>query len=298
MADVTRLLADHDFASLEEANAFLQQAVVGGKASHPEPRSPLEAAQDVMYDAWEAVGPRRVQLARRALESSPDCADAYVLLAEETAQTLEEATELYQKGVAAGERALGEQAFTEETGHFWGIVETRPYMRARLGLAQCLWAKGQRAEAIAHYQELLRLNPGDNQGVRYVLLPCLLEGGEQTAARTLLDQYPDDAMAAWSYARALLTFQEQGDTPAAGQQLAEAMVSNPHVPAYLLGSKSPPAQPPAFYGMGDEAEAVVCATEQAGAWHKTPGALAWLAASVPAARVPVAPRRPRPARRR
>ena len=293
MADVTRMLADHDFSSMDEANAFLQQALVGGTAPHLPPRSAVEGAQELMYDAWEATGPRRVQLARRALEVSADCADAYVMLAEETAGSVAEALALYAQGVAAGERALGEAAFTDGVGHFWGIVETRPYMRARLGLAQCLWAQGQYSEAIAHYQELLRLNPGDNQGVRYVLLPCLLQVGEHAGAGTLLDQYPDDAMAAWSYARALLTFQEQGDTPAARQQLAEAMASNPHVPAYLLGSKSPPAQPPAYYGMGDEAEAVVCATEHAGAWRKTPGALAWLAASGPRA-----PRSLRPVRRR
>jgi hypothetical protein len=30
--------------------------------------------------------------------------------------------------VAAGERSLGPKAFEEDAGHFWGILETRPYM--------------------------------------------------------------------------------------------------------------------------------------------------------------------------
>lgn len=286
MADVTRMLAEHDFSSMEEANAFLQHGLSGGMAPHSPRRSAVEAAQEVMYDAWEATGPRRVQLARRALAVSADCADADVLLAEETATSSDAAMGLYAQGVAAGERALGEAAFSEGVGHFWGMVETRPSMRARLGLAQCLWSQDQRTEAIARYQELLRLNPGDNQGVRYVLLPCLLEVGDRAGARALLEQYPDDAMAAWDYARARLAFQERGDTPLARRQLIDAVASNPHVPTSLLGSTPLPAEPPAPYGIGDAAEAVVCATEQAGARRQTPGALAWLAANGFAAQRP------------
>ena len=43
--------------------------------------TPLKKAQDIMYDAWEVTDPkRRVALARRELEISPDCADAYIRL--------------------------------------------------------------------------------------------------------------------------------------------------------------------------------------------------------------------------
>jgi ST7 protein len=86
-------------------------------------------AQDVMYDAWERTTSRsRIALAHKALGISPLCADAYVLLAEE-ARSLEEARDLYAKGVEAGELALGPRGFKEYAGHFWGFLETRPYMR-------------------------------------------------------------------------------------------------------------------------------------------------------------------------
>ena len=138
--------------------------------------TPLDRAQEVMYRAFEATGSEQVRLARKALEISPDCADAYVLLAEHAA-TAEEARKHYEQGVAAGERALGKQAFEEYAGQFWGLLETRPYMRARQGLAQCLWEAGRREEAAEHYQEMLRLNPNDNQGVRYSLATLLLGPG-------------------------------------------------------------------------------------------------------------------------
>jgi hypothetical protein len=54
------------------------------------------------------------------------CADAYVLLAQEEADTVKRALELYQQGVSAGEKALGADYFQENTGYFRGLLETRP----------------------------------------------------------------------------------------------------------------------------------------------------------------------------
>ena len=67
-----------------------------------------------MYRAFEeADEERRIQLAKDALAICPDCADAYVLLAEHAASR-KEALDLYEKGAAAGERALGADAFQPE----------------------------------------------------------------------------------------------------------------------------------------------------------------------------------------
>jgi Tetratricopeptide repeat len=41
-------------------------------------------------------------------------------------------------------------------------------MRARAGLAATLDALGDVEAAIGHYRDMLRLNPGDNQGIRYL----------------------------------------------------------------------------------------------------------------------------------
>src|SRR5262249_20822749 len=141
-------------------------AAIGGGARYAADRA-LFDAQELMYEAFEAQGASRAVLAREALAISPDCADAYLLLAEETTSTLEESRELLEHGVAAGERALGPEPFEQDVGYFWGLLETRPYMRARAALARTLWALGRREEAVVHQRELLRLNPNDNLGVRY-----------------------------------------------------------------------------------------------------------------------------------
>lgn len=277
LLDMGRLLEQQNFSSIDEANAFLQQFTHVDNIPRPTNLTPLEQAQDLMYEAWNATGKRRVALARQALEISPDCADAYVLLAEETARTPEEARDLYEQGMKAGERALGAEAFTEGAGDFWGVIETRPYMRAREGLAQSLWVLGERQQAIEHYTDMLRLNPNDNQGIRYVLATCLLKEGADEALGKLLAQYEDDAAAVWMYTRALWKFRQEGASEEANDTLVEAFEQNPFVPLYLTTIKELPNRRPAYIGFGDENEAAVYVVENAEAWLETPGAIEWFA---------------------
>lgn len=234
-------------------------------------------AQDIMYDAWDADSKaRRVALAKKALKISPLCADAYVLLAQEVADHLDEEIELYRKGVEAGEMALGAAAFRDDVGHFWGLLETRPYMRARCGLAVALWQKGERDAATAHVRDMLRLNPNDNQGMRYALLGWLLALRKQDEAGALMRQYKGDSAPQWRYTEALLEFARAGDTASSRKRLAAAVHGNRHVPAYLLGRKFARSAP-AYLTVGGDDEAQEFAREFLAAWRDTPGALEWLA---------------------
>jgi ABC-type branched-subunit amino acid transport system ATPase component len=243
-------------------------------------RTSLDEAQVLIYEAFESDARTRVKLARRALAISADCADAYTILAEEMARTYAEKRDFYAAGVAAGERALGPEPFEQDVGAFWGLIETRPYMRARAGLATCLWHLGERTEAVGHFRDLLRLNPNDNQGIRFTLVSCLMALGRDAEAQTLLDhpEYLDDGSASWAYARALLAFRREGAGPQARQLLAEALEINRFVPAYLTGQKPLPRRMPLMIGPGEASEAVECAAEQLEAWGRTSGAVGWLQA--------------------
>ena len=242
----------------------------------------LEDAQDLMYRAWETADQRqRVALAKEALSRSPLCADAYVLLAEETAKTPAEAIELYRKGLEAGEKAIGPAAFQDDVGHFWGLLETRPYMRARGGLAQALWDVGRHDEAIEHYRELLRLNPNDNQGNRYLLAGCLLALDRDADLTALLNAYGQESTAEWSYTWALIAYRRDGDSVEARSLLEKATTANSHVASYLLGRKKLPRKPVPYITMGGEDEAQEYARRYAAAWANTEGALEWLTARLP-----------------
>ncbi len=242
-----------------------------------EPENDVDKAQEIMFDAWDARGSKqRIALAHKALAVSPLCADAYVMLAAEAEKTLPEKIARYREGIAAGEKALGKQVFKEDAGMFWGLIETRPYMRAMHGLAGALWDIGAQGESVEALQEMLRLNPNDNQGVRYELLDHLIESGRDKEAKGLAKAYKDDSSAAWAFSLALLQFRTSGDSEKSRQLLKSAIERNPHVATYLTGTKSMPRKLPAYYGMGDDSEAIVYALTGRAPWAATTGALDWL----------------------
>lgn len=237
--------------------------------------TPVEKAQELMYEAWQA--PRlaaAISIAKSALVVSPDCADAYVLLGN-ASSNLKDALALYEKGVEAGERALGPDVFRHDVGHFWGLMETRPYMRARAILAQTQRDAGRIDDTIAHYQDLLRLNPRDNQGIRYLLAACLAETHRNRELRALVESYDEDATI-FLFLTTLVEFREAGDSPEAQRALVAAEAANPHLVQYLLGDKPMPSERPDYIGFGDETEAVSVAFEISQTWRVTQGALEWL----------------------
>ena len=234
-------------------------------------------AQELMYDAWDADTKReRIALAKRALEISDLCADAHVLLAEEVATNVIEARRHYEAGVAAGEKALGARAFEEDVGRFWGILETRPYMRARAGLAECLWEHGERDGAIAHLQDMLRLNPNDNQGLRHILTGWLLAVQDHEALEKLIEAYDDDVFAEWAYTKTLLAFRQHGPSSQAKAALKTAWTRNAFVPTLLTGARKIPRSIADHYSLGSKEEAVLYVLANKENWSATEGALQWL----------------------
>ena len=241
----------------------------------------LARAQNVMYDAWDRTTSRsRVALARKALGISPLCADAYNLLAAEAATTAE-ARDLYARGLEAGELALGPEGFKEYDGHFWGFLETRPYMRARHGLGLALLKLGEEEAAIEHFRAMLKLNPGDNQGIRYLLLGSLLRGDDISALKTLLADCADEWSAYWLYTRALIAYREgQGSTPATLKLLKDARSANELVPAILASANPPMPSRSDYVTVGGADEAADYVRECGAAWRKTQGAVEWLTTAI------------------
>lgn len=263
---------------LEAKTDEILKKMLGGPKRVPADTIRLKV-EKLLHEAFEAEDPADVvALAKKAIEVWPDCADAYVLLAEQS-RGPKEALDLYSAGVAAAERDLGEATFQRSVGDFWRLLNTRPYMRARHGLAQVLWVLGRRAEAVEHYLEMLRLNPNDNQGVRYNLAACLIEMGRDEDLGTLLSGYGEDASATWCYSAALLAFRVEGDSPRARKLLSVAKKGNKYVPDFLTGKAMLPSRMPETIGAGDRDEAIDYAVGFLNGWRTTPGALAWLRGS-------------------
>lgn len=260
-----------DFTELPAIARSVFEDVMGTAA--PRGNAKERKANALVEQAYNAAPGQRIRFLQRALEADPDCVDAHLMLGMES-ESLDKALQHLRRAVDAGKQKLGDE-WEKLQGHFWGYVETRPYMRAKCELAMCLWAARQYDEAIQHYEEMLRLNPGDNQGVRELLLSAYLERGNDANATKLIEQYEDES-AVWEYARLLLAFRAADDSPMARKLLSKARKVNKFVPKYLLGDRMVPSERPQYVGVGDESEAIECAVRLLPAWRNTPGITSWL----------------------
>lgn len=258
---------------------------------------PRDEAQDIMCDAMDAISQadaeRAVRLCHKALEVYSDCVDALTMLAEIETRFNRHLIVRLRAAVEAGRRDLGPTCFDEDRGHFWGLIETRPFMRAMAQLAIALTdSDTPRAldEAIEILEEMLDLNPGDNQGMRDWLAGCYLARKRYDNAAELFASYSDDGLAGHVWGRVLLAYVTEGEESAT-PLLAEARNDNPHIERYLTGEKRLPRHRADFYSPGDENEAIYCAEIMMPAWRRHPKAKTWLkrACSEPAPMVETKP---------
>ncbi|WP_042200900.1 SEC-C metal-binding domain-containing protein [Paenibacillus camerounensis] len=236
-----------------------------------------EKAQQLLHKAMESTsGKRRVQLAEAALEIYPDSSDAYLVLAEES-ENEQEARVFLKAGIAAGERELGEAFFAKNKGYFWGLAETRPYIRICKSYAESCWFGGKAEEAAEMLEHILELNPEDNTGARYLLAAVYLYSNQLKETEAFLKKYgEDDTAAAFAYDRIVLEYKKNGITSQLKMLYRVARGVNKHVPDYLLGVKRLPHNLPDFVGMGDSNEAVEYVIMHSRLWASLPDLLKWM----------------------
>lgn len=239
-------------------------------------------AMELTFAANEQRDPeRRDAMLRQALEINPLCVDAFLMLHDRGRPSHDERRALLENAVAMGELQIGgkkgrqAKSFKNLIGMFWGMIETRPYMRALGALAEELGRFGKTRESVAVDEWMLTLNPNDNQGVRYALLGKQLWLGDAGKARELWDRYADDGMAVWAWGEVLLLRLERKEEEADGA-LARARAASPGVEKYLVSGKRLPQRGPEFYSRGDESEAIIAAEELKPAWDKHKRERDWL----------------------
>lgn len=279
MQQIIRMIQQSGAQSVEEMNALLDANVNGrvlDGAAAPSAAGPKERAMDLCYEAQEQWSRRAYQLLQEALRLDPDCAEAYVLLARRQSDPAA-AEPLYRRAVEAGRRSLGEEAFDDPEFPFWGALESRPFMRALSGLAEALERQGRLADSAEILGQMLKLNPGDNQGARYLYVPQLIALGRLDEADAVIgsEEYADDVCALWDFAAALIEF-KQGRRPAADSALKAAAKRNRHViPLLLHPERVPPGGPPSW-SPGTESEALMVADLLGDLWRSDPAAVEWL----------------------
>ncbi|WP_449603022.1 SEC-C metal-binding domain-containing protein [Paenibacillus sp. Marseille-Q9583] len=238
--------------------------------------SPKDQEQALLQKAMQTNSSnRRIQLAEAALEVYPDSPDAYLILAEE-AENEADARAFLKAGMDAGERELGEAFFAENKGHFWGLHETRPYIRICKSYADSCWFSGNAEEAQKVLEHILELNPEDNTGARYLLTAAYLYTNKLKKTEKVLEKFGNDAAATVAYDRMVLEYKKNGITSQLKMLYRVARNVNKHVPDYLLGIKRLPHNLPDFVGMGDANEAIEYVIVHSRLWTSLPDLLKWM----------------------
>lgn len=183
------------------------------------------------YEAHTKTEARR--LAKSALKLMPHNSDAYLFLSG-IAPNEKECLRLLEKGYETAKTYLGTDCFIENKGHFWGMIETRPYMRIKLALAQEYFAQENIAEGVEHLKEMLDLNPNDNQGVRLNYSTILLREQDFVAFEDLLSKYPEDGSPEWLHNLLLFNLKTEKDIKVIKESIEEAKTSNPNILTFLM----------------------------------------------------------------
>ena len=282
MRELHALIEGQEFDTADDLEARLAELIrrgsVYGKARALKQDNRKWRAQELAYDAMDAEDPfEAAQLAIEALDLDPDCTDAQRVLVWLAPTGLDNRIQLMREVVEKAERNLGEEFMEENRGHFWGLLSTRPYMRAMRDLAELLLEADRLDEAIAVYERMLDLNPNDNQGVRYALLGLYLGTGRADRAAELFDRYPgeEDYSAAFAWGRVMLDWLA-GREAAARLALINARRVNPFAERYLTGEEPIPERLPPAYTPGQPSEAQVAAGELRPACKALPEFRAWL----------------------
>ncbi len=230
-----------------------------------------DQAQDLIYEAWESSPKKAKQLILQAKELDPDNADVYNYLGD-LESIPENALDFYKQGIQAGEKKLGKKFIKENEGHFWLMIETRPYMRSFFNVARCLALLNQSEESAKMYLRILELNPGDNMGARYELFSVALKIDDLKIIDALLKEYPDDYSAHWVYNKVLYHI-KKNEMKEAEEEWFMAINTNRHIPRYLLGKTKLPKKLPDYISVGYADEAQCYVAENLHLWKETKGSL-------------------------
>ena len=233
-------------------------------------------ARNILYDAYETEDPAvLVRAARKALKIYPDCTEAFNVHGQYSTKKPEKALAYYQQAVESAERDLGAGFRSKCKGGFWGKMETRPFMRAMAGAGMFLWDLNYRDEAVDIFEEMLTLNPNDNQGIRYVLVNKLMILDRLNEAERLMKKYGHEFEANFLYSRALILFHKKEKIVQAKKALIKAFNYNPYVAFFLFGRRPMPGHEPHYVGMGDENEAIAYLGHASEVWKRDVDAAEW-----------------------
>ena len=219
------------------------------------------------------------------LEAHPECFDSLDIL-DDLAMSIDRdygnwreiADRVYGPLLERGAAILDklEAQYPEGLRLEWGFLENRPALRLLVKYAFWLQEQGQRERALHRMEQLLRLNPNDNHGIRCILSRAYLERGDDAAMLELYRRFEDDIHVEIPFGAALAHYR-RGEKAMAQKALLQGHRCNRHV-IPMLTAKRPkrPKLDPHGITLGGRDQAWLYREFMLDLWRATPGALEWL----------------------
>ncbi|MBH0061873.1 MULTISPECIES: UPF0149 family protein [unclassified Pseudoalteromonas] len=171
---------------------------------------------------------------------------------------------------------ITKQFIKDNTGYFWGLHETRPYMMLRAHRAKIHALHGYTQKAQSELEELLKLNPNDNQANRFLLMNCLIINKQWEKLEALLADFDFQELHTTA-SRALSAFVMHGDSKPANEYKKMLQQQNKHFSKILTGQEKLKEQQPSYFSPGSKEEvAVYLDSLGKQAWISVPASLFWL----------------------
>ncbi|MBQ0072512.1 MAG: hypothetical protein KBS81_11785, partial [Spirochaetales bacterium] len=207
---------------------------------------------------------------KKALELNPRNVDAAMVIAFlENHKNPIDVLAAYDKVIETEKQYLKrDDYFKLDSGDFWLVFETRPYMRALRERMDYLSNLDRTTDAIKQAEEILELNKNDNQGVRYQLMPLYAQMENLKACLSLLKKYKEESVG-FMLPIAICCYR-LGKYKECDEYLMKAYQHNKHLFKVLLDPKTFVDTDISYYSPGEESEMVMVLEECFGLMTFTP----------------------------
>lgn len=194
------------------------------------------------------------KLAEEAYEICPDCFDAVIFQAS-LEDNLIKREELLNEGLEFEKDRLTEEGYFEKEniGSFYGIFETRPYIRGLSFKVATLISQGKIKLAMEVCKEILRLNESDNTGIRYSLAAMYAYFEDEKKLLSLYEKYPENNLSMLFPLLAL--YYKLGNYDKAKEYLLMINKNNKNFVKFFKGTfEENDDVPSSYFSVGDSSE--------------------------------------------
>lgn len=216
---------------------------------------------------------------KKILSVMPEFFDAVSDLAElyNDNRLIKLAENLYEKHIAFGRSFIPPEFIPGKHKIIWAYMDNRPFLRLLANYAMFIESHYKASKAIPLYEELISINPNDNQGIRSLLATAYLKTYQLQKMLHLASQYPGDITPQIAMGKVVALIQLERFIEAE-RFLKRNLEFQKHVVKELLKTEHP--KPKNLMEdrvtVGGEDEAYYYFLEQGALWRTTQGALEFL----------------------